>query len=203
MTEYTEDDIRNLQAQVGHLKNYETVFNALKQKPEARKLVNAAIKMVSPNTPIPEFDAQAAFHGAAQRLQETISPTLKKMDDFIENQRTTKMESDTNAQIDRGHQLLRSRGYGKEGIDSVEKLMRERGIPDYEAAEALHARIHPPDEMAVPGSQSAFDVFAGDAPNAEDEFKRWAAGPKGREGTSAANQEIRKVLSEIRGGRAA
>lgn len=201
--DFDENEIRDLRAQVGHLKNYETVFNALKAKPEARRMVNAAIKMVSPNTAIPEFDAQAAFHGAAQQLQAGIAPTLKKMDDFIENENKKRIETDVNTRIAAGHQYLRSRNYGKEGIDSVEKLMQERGIPDYEAAEALHARIHPTEEMSVPGSQSAFDVFAGDQPNAEDEFKRWAAGPKGREGSVAAGQEVRKILSEIRGGRAA
>lgn len=78
--EIDETELRNLQASAsiaGHLKNYETVFQALRKDPEARKMLHAAIKRVSPNTAIPEFDSQAAFHGAANKLQEAMQPTLK------------------------------------------------------------------------------------------------------------------------------
>lgn len=205
--EYDENQIRELQAaasQVPHLRNYETVVNALRKDPEARKLFNAAVKRVSPNTPIPEFDANAAFHGAALKLEEKFAPVIKHITDFVDGEAKKRIENDTTAQIASGHQLLRSRGFNKEGIDAVEKLMQSEGIASYAAGAALFSERNPPEQMSVPGSQSAFDIFAGTETNAADEFKAWASGPKGREGTARANQEIRKVLAEIRsGGRAA
>lgn len=205
--EVDENQLRELQAlaaQVPHLKNYETVVNAVRRDPDARKLFNASVKKISPNTPIPEFDAHAAFHGAAQKLEEKFQPVVKTITDFIDNQNKQKIETDTSTQIASGHQLLRSRGFNKEGIEAVEKLMRDEGIASYAAGAALFTERNPPEQMAVPGSQSAFDVFAGTETNAAEEFKAWASGPKGREGTARANQEIRKVLAEIRsGGRAA
>lgn len=197
--EVDEADLQNLRAQVGHLGAYKKVFDALKTNPDAERLFHAAIKTVSPKTAIPSFDQHAMVHAVLKKVEEQLGATTKKFDEHIEKQTKERVENDLNSRVSQGREYLRSRGYQKDAIEKVEKIMQERGIADYEAADSLFMRLNPPNEMAMPGAQSPIDFLNDPQEDAEAERKLLFSGAKGREGDKFVKLQVPKILAEIRG----
>ena len=198
--EVDETELQNLRAQVGHLSNYEKVFKAISGNADSKTLLHAAIKKVSPNTPIPEFDTRAAMHGVSKQLQETVGNATKKIDDFLEGQKKREVENDLTTRVTSGRDFLRRNGMQKEGIEAVEKLMQEEGIASYAAALNHFRVINPPEEMSVPGMQRGIDLVSTGSPiSDEEERKLLFAGSNATAGDKFVRTMIPKILAEVRG----
>jgi len=168
--------------------------------PEARKLVLKAQKTVNPNAVIPEIDAAAP-------LANELAGVTKRLDDIAASIAADKAARDAEAKVNEfatawGKQKakLRDAGYYDDAIEAIEKLAQERGIPDLEAAAALHEKLHPP---ASPASPSGFGTWNFLEPTEkEGEFTKKLLETKGDD-DGALRSEINKALADVRGQRRA
>jgi hypothetical protein len=95
-----------------------------------------------------------------------------------------------------GRAKLRADGVMQEGIEAVEKLMEDEGIPSHEAARLLYERRNPPPEPAVTGG-SRWNFFDRTAEAANDTaFKALMDG----DDDAWLAHSIPAALKEARGG---
>ena len=170
--------------------------------PKTRTSLLRLMKTVKPDLPIPEIDA-------AEPVLEAVNAISKRLDDKekAEAEEKAKAEKESTersakADIDKGRSLLRKRGYQDEGIEKVESLMTERGIPDYEAAEALFAKSNHKDTPIIPTNLNrSWDLFA--PPEDNNDIKSALGLPRGpaqhRALKAWQGKELNNVLKEIRG----
>lgn len=206
------------ETELQQLRSYEKVAKGLNSDARTREAYLTLIKTIAPNAPIPEIDAKRWGMQEMQKRDEKLAALEKELADSktkltafeqagtkladIEkqlNEDKAAREKDAQdrkltAHIDKGRQYLRDKQYTEDGITAVEKMMQERGLADYEAAEALFAKMQPPAEVAIPGaSQRSWDLFAPEETAEESQKlllanpKRWVAG------------EVPKILADIRG----
>lgn len=107
------------------LRNSTEVLNQLLRSPKTKRETERLIKTLHP-------DATTSEDHLAPVLDE-VRAVGKKVDDFLTKTETDKQDSEFNAAIGR----LRTAGYTDEGIEKIKQLMKDRLIPDVEAAAAL------------------------------------------------------------------
>lgn len=92
--------------------------------------------------------------------------------------------------------VLRKNGYTDEGIEAVERLAQERGIVDLEAAEALFAKLHPPEPPVTPSGFGTWDFFD-PAQGEKDSYIKKLFDTRG-EDDNAALSEAKKAIQDMR-----
>lgn len=171
---------------------------AMLGNPEARKLVLKAQKIVKPDAVIPEIDAAVPFQTELEKMREESRALTKRLDDEkAEREARGKIDEFTTA-WENQKSGLRREGYLTETIDEIEKLAKERGIPDLEAAAALHTKLHPPAEPASPSGFGSFNFFEPSEKEGEDMKKLLET--RG-ESEGVLNTMIQKGLADVRGTR--
>lgn len=207
------------ETELGRLHSYEKVARALNTDARTRERYLELIKTLSPNTAMPEIDAKREVMGYVAKTNETMAALQKKLEESqgklgevektaaewaairkeMTEEKTARekatQDDKLSRHIDKGRLLLRDKQYTEDGISAVEKLMQERGLADYEAAEALFARTQPPAEIAMPGaSQRSWDLFEPEGETTPESQKlllqnkdKWVRG------------EIPKILADVRG----
>jgi hypothetical protein len=143
MVESTEEEHNNLQALRG-------VAAKIVAKPESRRLLEQAQKLVDPNASTPLLDEEARAMAPVKELEKTVNERIAK---FEKEQEDAKREQ-TLAAIARrqedGFAALRREGFLDEGIDKVKKLMEDKGLLDPRDAAAIFLRDNPPQMPATP-----------------------------------------------------
>jgi hypothetical protein len=139
------------------------LLDAVGANPEHRMPLLKGIKAVSPQTPIPELDHPAVkqVEDLSKQLGELKNGLAKKEADAAQAER----EARVNRKIADGESWLRGKGYTSEGIETVAKLMTERGITDFEAADALFQRLNPPESPVAPTAFGRHMPLAGESDN--------------------------------------
>jgi hypothetical protein len=102
--------------------------DSLSRNPKTREAFLRMTRSVRPNLPIPELD-----------LKDMGAAELKKRDDKIASLEARLIEHDVIEGIKEKRQALVEKGLAKrEDIPTIEKLMLDRKIPDYETAAEFH-----------------------------------------------------------------
>ena len=99
------------------------VYGQLVKNTKTRDTVLRATKVVAPDTSIPELDVM-------DKVATAISPHLKE----IETMRQERLKEKVEARIESDRAGLREKGFSKDEISAVEKIMVEKKIPDYGTA---------------------------------------------------------------------
>lgn len=175
------------------------------------------VKTLYPNQSIPEVDAKNRFLGEMGKTNEQVAALHKELADnkskfeafgksaeeiseirksLAEDKAAREkasQEAKLTSHIDKGRNFLRDKQYTDDGVTAIEKLMQERGLADYEAAEALFARTQPV-EVAIPGvSQRSWDLMSPD--DGAEESQKLLLANKDR----WVRNEIPKILADVRG----
>lgn len=202
LIEVEKDAFDRLQAELNSAVPSKKVLDKLGANPKTRARLLALMKEDNPELAIPEIDA-------AQPVLDRVEALNKRMDDEekARAEAATKAKDEETArtakgQIEAGRSWLRKQGYQDEGIEKVEKLMQDRGIPDYEAAALLFERTQPKDELIVPSNMGrSWGLF--EPPAEDNDIRRALSMPKGPSQDRATKnwqwKEIDKTLKEIRG----
>lgn len=111
--EFSEDEYRNM----GKL------YSQLVGNPKTREFTLRATKHIAPQTSIPEIDV-------LDRVGSAMKPHLERLTKA--EQRL--VESDTKNSILEKRQALYEKGYSKDDVSAMEKIMTEKHIPSYETA---------------------------------------------------------------------
>lgn len=176
------------------------LLDAVGANPEHRMNLLKGIKAVSPNTPIPELDHPAVkqVSDLQKDLAEFKAAQAKEKADAAQAAR----EARINAKIADGESFLAERGYTAEGRQAVTKFMTERGITDFEVAEAAWSKLNPPESPVTPTAFGRHMPLAGEGDNEALRNLIKSGHPKSY--TGALNQWASKTamdtLAELRAG---
>ena len=160
LIEVDGDEFARLQAELNGARNSKTLLDKLGANPKTRQKVLSLMKEADPSLAIPEIDAAQPVLDDIKALREELAAERKAAADEKAKQAKEQEERETAADIDRGRQLLRKRGYQDEGIAKIEEIMQQRRIPDYEAAALILEQTQPKDEPVIPSNMGrSFDMF--------------------------------------------
>ena len=143
MVEITEEEHNQLQALRG-------VAAKIVAKPESRRLLEQAQKLVDPNAATPLLDQEAAQLAPVKAMETALNERIAK---FEKERDEEKRESTLRAIADKqtaGLSRLRKAGYTDEGVAAVQKLMEDKGLLDVDDAVAIFERANPPQMPSTP-----------------------------------------------------
>lgn len=128
-----------------------TVAQKIAAKPESRKLLEQAHKLVDEKAATPTLDAE-------ERQLAPINELTKKFTDEINALKTEREEEKKQRTLTaiaekqtKDLAALRSRGFLDEGIKKVEEIMTAKGLTDVEDAVAIFEKQNPPPMVVSPG----------------------------------------------------
>lgn len=151
--EIDEEELRRL-------KTLEGTLAGIMKHPEAGKLVERAHRMVDEKAPTPRLDATKHVDERFETLQQQLAEERKLREaDKQERENAQKLES-LQRQHDRGFEKLRRDGWTDEGVDSVKKLMEEKGILDPMDAAAIYEKQHPPQTPVSSSGSGSWNFLA-------------------------------------------
>src|SRR5277367_3341743 len=143
MIEITEEEHNQLQALRG-------VAAKIVAKPESRRLLEQAQKLVDPNAATPLLDeearATAPLTALKTEMQAKIDALQKERDDEKRENALTAIAGRQTADFAK----LRKEGYTDEGIAAIQKLMEDEGITKVNNAVAIFERNNPPPMPSTP-----------------------------------------------------
>lgn len=168
------------------------------QHPEARKMVLSARKAVDPAAVIPELDAAAPLQAGLAEINKTIAEIREERRKEKEDDARDKATREFSDKWEGKKRALREQGYNTDYVESVEKLAHERGLADFDAAEALFSKLNPPATVGAPGGGTSWDFFSAADAGEEDAFMKKLWDTRG-ENDGVMNAEIGRVLAETRG----
>jgi hypothetical protein len=173
------------------------LFADMLNNPDARKHVLTGKKIVRPNESIPEFDAAAPLRKEIDDLRKVMADDKKAREDAIAKADTDRKNAELHANWNKQKQGLRDAGWLAEGIEKVEKLAFDRGIPDLDAAAALYEKLNPPAAPSEPVGRGFWENFG--APTDEDGDMKKLLDSRGQS-EGLLNKMIGDALREVRGG---
>lgn len=132
--------------QLSLLQQAHKLLNEMARNPGSKAYTEKALKAVVPGY-VPEDERAELLAKPYIEKVESVAKSLQDRLDAITERETKAKEADELATLTRQFDDLRRGGYTDEGIEKVKKIMVDRGIPDVEAAAALHAKHQPPTPM--------------------------------------------------------
>jgi hypothetical protein len=177
------------------------LLDAVGQNPDHRMNLLKGIKAVSPNTPIPEID-----HPAVQQVA-ALSAELKAFRDETAKEKVERQQAErlakVTSKITDGETYLTRKGYTRDGIETIAKFMTEKGITDFEVAEAAWSTLNPPESPVAPTAFGRHMPLAGEGDNNALRDLIQKGHPKTISGplNQWASKTAMETLAELRGGR--
>lgn len=176
-----------------------TVAQKIAAKPESRKLLEQAHKLVDEKALTPTLDAEAQHLGPLNKIHTELSEQIAALKKEREDDKTQRTLDGLAKQQTEGLARLRRAGYTDEGVAAVEKLMTDKGLTDVDDAVAIFERNHPPATPVTPGGIGSWgfaDLTAADA-NADKSIEALIKS-KG-EDNSTVDRMAMDALKEFRG----
>lgn len=195
-----------LDSELKKAKPSHALLEKLGMNPKTRLGVQRLVKEIEPDRVIPELDAAQPVLDELKALRDQIAEKDKKEAEKEAARAKADEERETTLRLESGRSLLRSRGYQKEGIEKIEKLMVDRNLPDFDAAMALFERDQPKENSAIPSSLNRSWDFLMPGEDDKDTISAVTL-PKGRGQENALQRatfkEVANTLRDLRSGRAA
>lgn len=154
-------------AHLAQLRGAQALLDKLLRDPKTRRDAEKLVKVHRPDFTTTE-DVAAPY-------VEKIDKLEKKFDEYLENERNGKQDREADAAFKR----LTDSGYTAEGLEKIKNLMKERTIPDVEAAAALYDKLNPPPPPTTPSNFTGTTWGIGDTTDENDKLlfeneDRWA-----------------------------
>jgi hypothetical protein len=120
-------------------------------KPESRRLLEQAQKLVDPNAATPMLDQEAAHLAPVKELEKTVNERIAKFEkDRDDEKREQTLASIAGKQEAAFSRLKSQHHYTDEGVEAIRKLMETKGLIDVDDAVAIFERTNPPPTPAMP-----------------------------------------------------
>jgi hypothetical protein len=139
------------ESELANLKRVNDVAALIGKNPKARAMLQQAVVEAAPDQAGPEHYLRSEFTEAIGGIREDLA---KDREERAKEKQEREAENAKRALESRwleGRAKLRADGVMQEGIEAVEKLMEDEGIPSHEAARLLYEKRNPPPEPAVTG----------------------------------------------------
>lgn len=187
------------------LRGNSTALGQMLANKDARSLVLKAQKIVKPDAVIPELDARAPIDEALGEFRKEFGDFRKSIEERETKQEEARRLNEFKASWESQKRTIRDRypTLNDAGIEEVEKLAKDRGIPDLEAAGALFMQLHPPAPLGDPnaGGMGGWNFFDAPQDNMKDHMKVLMESRGDNE--PELNSMIRETLADVRGQRRA
>lgn len=200
LIEVDADQFAALQREHAAAKPSKVLLDKLAANTETRRSVLQMVKKLSPETPIPELDANQPVLDEVAKERDARLALEKRLADKEAAEEKARLDARVSGQIEEGRGFLAKRGYSTEKIAKIEELMNSRGLADYEAAEALFAQAQP---VETPMLQSGYDRHWNMAQPDEGDADHELLMQGGRKMSGArkfVDKQINSVLRELRSG---
>ena len=125
----------------------QSILDRLSKNPKTRAHLLSLVKADNPELAIPEIDVPVAIGTHVEEKLKATNERVEKLVSSLEEKEATRQVEET---VSKARRRLRKAGHSDESIEAIEKLMVDRGIADYDAAEALWERSQPAPEQAEP-----------------------------------------------------
>jgi hypothetical protein len=126
--------------------------------PKHRSQLLRIQKDLYPEIAVPEIDAADPVLEKLTALEKRLEDDAKARSEEIARKTEEDQKRDWERQWMAGRKKLADSNVPSETIESIEKLMADRNLPDHEAAAALWEKLNPPPPPPMTGS-SRFDWF--------------------------------------------
>ena len=175
------------------------IASKMVQKPESRRLLEQAQKLVDPNAATPLLDQEAAQLAPVKEMESKLAAEIaalkKEREDEKREATLDKLASDQA----RGFAKLKSEHhYTDEGVDAVRKLMETKGLLDVDDAVAIFERTNPPPTPATPSGITGASWGFTDMPGEADKSISDLIASKGQN-DQIADRMAAQALSDFRG----
>ena len=144
------------------------VASKMVSKPESRRLLEQAQKLVDPNAPTPFLDQEAAQLAPVKELEKTVNERIEKFEKAREDERREQTLATIASNQEKAFNRLKTEHrYTDEGVEAVRKLMETKGLIDVDDAVAIFERTNPPPTPSTPsgitGASWGFTDMTGEA----------------------------------------
>jgi hypothetical protein len=119
-------------------------------KPEARRLLEQAQKLVDPNAATPMLDEEARTNAPLTALKTEMQAKIDKLEQERADEKREAALSAIAGRQTADFAKLRKEGYTDEGIAAIQKLMEDEGITKVGNAVAIFERNNPPQMPSTP-----------------------------------------------------
>jgi hypothetical protein len=127
------------------------VASRMVAKPESRRLLEQAQKLVDPNAATPLLDAEAAQLAPVTALEKKFNDEVAALKKEREDEKREQTLAAIAGKQEAAFARLKSQGhYTDEGVEAVRKLMETKGLIDVDDAVAIFERANPPQMPATP-----------------------------------------------------
>ena len=168
-------------------------------KPEAKKLLQKAHKMVDPGAITPELDQEEALAKASSDVRADFEAYKKAQEEKEAKALEEKQRTDFSAKWNAGRdKVMRERGFTADGAKALEEWMSQEGITNWEVAADHWEKQHPPEAPAMPGGTGAWNFLDFPTDDTGDKFVKELIDTKGQKDL-VADRAAQAVLAEIRG----
>jgi hypothetical protein len=200
-----EEEYMRLRREHGEYAASKIALDRLGKNPKTRLPLLRMMKEDNPTLVIPEIDAAAPVVAELGKTREELAALTKKLSDKEEADAKKQRDAEVDGRIESGRAMLRKLGYNDDGVKGVEALMQQKGIFDYEAAEALFERTQQQPESFIPGNNFGRDSGLFDPPAESPwlEALKWK-GSKGAQGKAisrVANKEVSQWFADREAGK--
>lgn len=164
-------------------------------RPEALRL----LKKLNPDAVIPEIDAAAPVNAQIDALRKEFSDYREAVEKERKDAEQRRREAEATDTVSKGRTWLRrDKKLDDEGVTSVEKIMQELGVPNYEVAYNHWAAQQPPAPDPLPQSTIGRNLDWFKAEEDQPDHQLMLKDP-----IAWRRQEVLKTLQTIRSGQAA
>ena len=183
-----------------------SVASKMVAKPESRKLLEQAQKLIDPNVATPLLDAEAAQMAPVKELEKKLSDQLEALKKERDDEKREQTLAAIAGKQEKAFALLKSQAhYTDEGVEAIKKLMETKGLIDVDDAVAIFERTHPPQVPSTPSGGLTGDRwnFADtSAPNTDKAIADLIASKgEGSMADAIVSRMANETLMELRGGR--
>lgn len=181
-----------------------TVASKMVSKPESRRLLEQAQKLVDPNAATPMLDAEAAQLAPVKELEKTVNDRIAKFEKDRDDEKREATLAAIAARQNEGFARLRRAGYTDEGITAVQKLMETKGLVDVDDGVTLFEKHNPPQVPSTPSggmTGERWNFTDQPADGDKDIAALLANKGDGAAADAAVMRMVNATLSELRGAR--
>jgi hypothetical protein len=160
-------------------------------------------KEADPDVRTPRADMLKPAVEAVTVVSEEVKALKKQLDDERTEREKERTTASLTSKYDSVIAAARKDGYTDKGIEELKKIMEEKSLMDFEAADAIFQRRNPAPPPSMPGVTGSWNFMDGAQADTGDAFTTKLLDAKSDERASmmAADQVIHDTLASIRSGR--
>lgn len=185
------------------MRGLKAVISKITSDPKRALLLEQLHKEADPDVRTPRADMLKPAVERVEAVDAEVKALKKQLDDERSEREKERATLSLTSKYDSVIAAARKDGYTDKGIEELKKIMEEKSLMDFEAADAIFQRRNPAPAPSMPGVTGSWNFMDGAQAEKGDDFTKRLLDAKSDERASmmAADQVIHDTLASIRSGR--